>query len=314
MAAVAVAFQHHREDHRVSQAVGNAVLPAQGVGQCVNIPHIGAGEGHPSAVGRPEHPLPGLQVAAVLHRPAQVAHNQRHRLLGHGPGQLVGGVADVGLHRVGQRVHAGGGGDHGRQAQGQLGIQHRAEGNQRKVIDGILVVGFAVGDDGGQGGLAAGTGGGGHGNEQRRGLQHLQQAPHFLQALARPGDARAHGLGAVHGGAAAHRDDGLAAPIDVPLAGRLHLMDGRVGGLLLNHHAGDGRLLQACFQARRQPQAAHPLIRHQQRGGNPVLPQHGNHVLHGAEGLGLPVGKQRQRQAEAPLKPPAVHRPEQLHP
>lgn len=112
----AVFLQKVGQNNRVSESVGNAVLPTQGVGHPVDIAHIGAGERHPSAVGGLEHGLPGGQVAAIGIGLGQVLHNQAGGLFRHPPGQLGGGAANIGLNGVSEGVHAGSGGDERRKA------------------------------------------------------------------------------------------------------------------------------------------------------------------------------------------------------
>ena len=51
---------------------------------------------------------------------------------------------------------------------------HKAAGDQAQVVDGVLVV-IRAGDHGGDGGLRAGTGGGGYGDKGRNGAAHLQE-------------------------------------------------------------------------------------------------------------------------------------------
>src|SRR5699024_6715291 len=98
----------------------------------------------------------------------QVGKDQLYGLDGGGAGALGGGTANVGFHRVGQRVHAGGGRQVRRQAQRHVGVQHRIMRDQRKIVDGVFVVDLFVGDHGGQRRLAAGAGRRRHGDQQRQ--------------------------------------------------------------------------------------------------------------------------------------------------
>ena len=65
---LAVKLQDVGQQHRVGQAVGDVVLPAQGVGHRVDVAHIGLGKGAARQEGRPQHVGPGLHVAGRRRR------------------------------------------------------------------------------------------------------------------------------------------------------------------------------------------------------------------------------------------------------
>ena len=76
---------------------------------------------------------------------------------------------------MGQGVHCGVDGIALRQTEGQGGIEDGGKRDGLRVEDLALAVGLGLADDGGDGGLAAGTGGGGHGDEQQGLLFYLQE-------------------------------------------------------------------------------------------------------------------------------------------
>ena len=67
------------------------------------------------------------------------------------------GLVGVGFHRMGQSIHACGGGGVGRKSHGQLRVQDRVFRRQEGIVDGGLPVGFGIGDDRRHGGLGAGS-------------------------------------------------------------------------------------------------------------------------------------------------------------
>ena len=214
---------------------------------------------------------------------------------------------------MGHCVHAGGGGQLGRQADGDLRVQQRIGRDQGKVVDGIFVVGLAVGDNGGQRRLAAGAGGGGHRDQQRQRPHHVQQALHLCQRLVRPGDARAAGLGAVHAGPAAKGDDGPAAGIQIQPAGGLHVGHGGVGHRIVKDGHANVRFGQGVLQRAGQAVAADALVGDQQHLADVFPRQQLGHALHALQQFWLPVGQKRQRDAEHQLERAAVQFADRIH-
>lgn len=117
----------------------------------------------------------------------EIFKDKFHGLEGIFPGAVGGGVADIGLHGVGQGIHSGGGGDERWQAKCHLRVQHRVVRNQEKVVDGIFVSAFIVGDDGSQSGLAAGACGSGNGDEKGQLMADFEDSFHFGETLFRAG-------------------------------------------------------------------------------------------------------------------------------
>lgn len=122
----AIRLQHDGQQHRVGQTVGDVVLSANGVGHGVHIADVRLGEGDARLVGGYQHIGAGGAVGSVPIGLFDVVYDELHRILGQRAGFPVGAVADVRLHGVGQRVHAGRRRQGGRQGEGDLGIQHRS--------------------------------------------------------------------------------------------------------------------------------------------------------------------------------------------
>ena len=214
---------------------------------------------------------------------------------------------------MGQGVHAGGGGDEGREAHSDGGVQHGVVGNEGKVVDGVLVVALRVGDDGGQGGLAAGTGGGGYGDGERGGQQDLEKAPHLPHALPRSGDPGAHALGAVHYRAAPHSDDGPGPRLQVEPPPLLHVLDGGVRHGAVIYGAGNTRSLQVLLQGGGEAQTADRAVGNQQHRAHLLLLKQRRDGAQPLQRHRLPIGQQGQSDAEHGLKSSAIGSPEYIH-
>ena len=74
---------------------------------------------------------------------------------------------DVSHVVVRQGIHSGGGGQMRREGEGNSRIQHSIVGDHGEVVHGVFVVGLCVGDHSGGCCFAAGTGGGGNGDQRR---------------------------------------------------------------------------------------------------------------------------------------------------
>lgn len=130
----------------------------------------------------------------------------------------------------GDGVHAGGRGEHGRQAQRQLGI---ANGHARHEVPGVKAELAPVLDDedGAARHLAAGAAGGGHGHDGGDFVGDAVAAAFdggVVPEWAGMGGGDGNALGAIDGRAAAHGDQAIAAVLLVKLGGRAH---GRFGGV-----------------------------------------------------------------------------------
>ena len=151
-------------------------------------------------------------------------------------------AAPVALQRVGQGVKAGVHGGAGRDADGHERVDDGAAGHEDRVVDGLFL--RSVGDHGDLGHLAAGAGGGGHGDDRKALVREgALAAVVFLGLAVAQGDGRGE-LGGVQRAAAADTDDGVG----LRLAAELHgLNDAGELGVLLDaaEDADDGGVLLA---------------------------------------------------------------------
>ena len=144
-------------------------------------------------------------------------------------------------------------------------------------------------------------------------MQHLQKAFHLIQGLFGPHDAGTHGLGTVHGRAAAESDQPLAAVFQVQFPGFLHVGHGGVGHGTVVDHTADMGSLELLFQVGGQAQAMHTGIGDQHDAINAMLPQHGGHTADAFDQFGLAVGQKGQRNAHAQLKSTAENLLDNVH-
>ena len=129
-----------------------------------------------------------------------------------------------------------------------------------------------AGDHGGDGGLRAGAGSGGYGDEGRDAAAHLQKPGQLGQGLTGAGHQRRRGLGGVHGTAAAHGHQTVAALTAVQRGGGLHGGRRRVRpdigeqdiALQLRQHLPEGGI-GALAAAGRHQRAADAVLRQQGR-------------------------------------------------
>ena len=217
-------------------------------GRPVELQHIGHGDGVGEAVMRVEgrahrmrqrmdgaqplleggrahlrgrqHVAARLDVAAVLDRTRQVLLHQPHALDGDAFGiGMVAGRA-VGFEAVDEGIHAGAGGELGRQADRQLGIGNDDRRHHLGMEDHLLGVRLLVGDHRGAAGLRAGAGGRRHGDRgidpgrigARPPVADILEVPHRPRLAGHEGDR----LGGVDARAAAPGDHA------VMLAGAQH--------------------------------------------------------------------------------------------
>ena len=313
MAARAVEVEHVGADHGVGQAVRDAVLPAERVRHAVHVPHVGLGEGRTGTEGGVQHALARLDVAPVVVGALEEGADEAHGVLGVGARLLGGGAADVGLDRVHERVDARGARDLPGQAERGAVVEHRHARDERKVVDGVLVVGLAVGDDGGQRGLRAGARRGGHRHEQGQALAHTQDAAHLGDGLVGLGDTRAGRLGAVHRGAAAKGDERIATLFEIERPGRLDVVDRGVCHRFVEHRVGDAvggkRFLEVVDEA----QGVDHLVGHDERMLGTLALEQAGHLVDRLEDLGLPVGQKRQREPQNGLEGATVRLAQRVH-
>src|SRR5699024_5029229 len=116
-------------------------------------------------------------------------------------GNDAGALGDVPLNGVGQRVHAGGGGQTLGHRSHHVGVHHSDLGDVVGVHADELALLLHVGDDVVDGDLGGGAGGGGHGDGEHRvllGGGDALQAAHVGEFRVVGDDA--DGLGGIHGG------------------------------------------------------------------------------------------------------------------
>ena len=272
----------------------------------MDVAHIGFRKGHARAVGGFQHSLAGRLVLSVLVSRLQMLVDQAHGLLRHRPGFLRGGASDIGLHRMGQGVHAGGGCDLGRQAHRLMIVQHRVKRNQAEIIDGVFIMLLAIRDDGRQGRLAARSRRGGNRDQKWEPLMYLQKALHLADTLPGLRDPRARRLGAVHGGAAAKGDNSLGSIFQIKLPRLFHVPDRRIGHRPVVDAAVDAALLQGLLQEIRKPHGTDPWVRNQHHGVHLPFPADTWNLFYRMQKLRLPVGQEGQSRPEDLLKDSAV--------
>ena len=194
----------------------------------VNVAELGPGKRN-TGKGRAEHHVAGsLFVIAGGDKLADVAADELHRLFGHSIGEGVRHLGDVGFLSVDKSVNAAGRRDLGGDGHDELGIEQGVAGDQVVADDGHLEVGLRVGDDGGGGHFAAGTGGGGDRDHRDNRTGNLAEAG-IVGDLAAVSGKQANGLGDVHRAAAAEGDDALSTAALVNFEGSVHVVDGGVG-------------------------------------------------------------------------------------
>ncbi len=161
--------------------------------------------------------------------------NHRHCLFRHRTCLTGGASSDIRLHRMRERIHARGGSDRLGQTQGNPIVQHGIMRNEGKVVDGILVVLFAVGNHRRKSRFATRTCRGRHGNQRRQFLPDAQQAFHLTHRLVRLDHTCARDFGTVDGRTATESDNRLTGIVEVHLACLFHVVNGRIGyGLIIN--------------------------------------------------------------------------------
>ena len=182
------------------------------------------------------HALTGLHVLRLPVGGEQMLAHQLDGLFGRRVGEVVGGGGHQGLHRVGEDIDAGVGGDGGGHTGGEHSVQNGHIGQEAVLHQGVLDLLLRVGDDGKAAHLGASAAGGGH--------RDKLAVPH----VAGLGGEEDDGLGRIDGGAAAEGDDsvGLELQNGVHTPGDggnvrvgLHLVENAVLRPGLIQHIGD---------------------------------------------------------------------------
>ena len=224
--------------------------------------------GHAAEGRGVRHPRARLEVGAVGDGALEPGGDQLDRLEGHGVVEELVVVARVALDRVRQRVHARRGGDRRRQPEHELGVDdggvRRDEGG---AADVELDLAARVGDHRPERHLAAGAGGGRHGDQRRDAALDGIVPPLVLRDRAAVGGHDADRLGDVHGRAAAHGHEAVAALGRVQVGGRVDEVDVGVG-----HHLGeDDRVGSSVDDAGGEAGGDDALVRDQERPAHAEL-------------------------------------------
>ena len=219
----AVILQNDGENDSVCQSVRRIIQPAERMGNRMDVADARAGEGDACLERSKQHFLPRFKIVSVHICPFQIPEDRRRRLFRAAVGLLRCAVdADVCLHRVRKRVHAGLRRCRRRKVLGEHGVEHSEARHEAEIHDGVLVVRFFVGDNGGDRRLRAGTGRCRHGDERRESVHDLEKPRHLLHGTVGAHDARRGSLGRVHRRAAAHGKETVAALGEIPFP---HLLD-----------------------------------------------------------------------------------------
>ena len=204
---------------RAAEAVAEAVHAAEALLEGHRALHAGA-----------HHVEARLAVTAVLRRALDVRPAALEAVDRNAVRRRIDRRSHEGLHAVRDRVHAGGCGEEGRQAQRELGI---AKGGLRHEMPAVKAQLAAVVDDDDRAArdLAAGACGRGHGDQRSDPFADLRAAAFDRRVgRERSGMRRRdrHALGEVDAGAATDRDQAVAAFGDVDVGRR---PDGALGGI-----------------------------------------------------------------------------------
>eukprot|EP01136_Pigoraptor_vietnamica_P026131 Opistho-1_new@80849 len=296
-------LQNHGQRERAGDAVRQAVAQRHLVGNGMRQRGLGVGEGHAGLQRRQCHAAAQLYVAQVAHQARQHVQDIAHGADGEGVGHRVGVDVPDRFQRMRQRIQAALQRDRGRQREHQLGVDHGDTGPGLRQVQRILLLPLTVPDRGPGRDLAAGAGGGGHGDQ---GLDHMrvecspggQQVDQFLETAA--GRADHQRLGGVDRAAATDGHDHLHVRVVAP---EVFISLGQFGHVRVGQHAVDhaGQLrAEHTLEPRQQTElpglrkgdqgglAAPQQFRQRQQGPLPV------HALHGVEvvcGHGVPLGR-----------------------
>ena len=165
---------HRRQEHRVQRAVVQLrVDAAQRMAQRMHAaqPLL---EGQRALRRGAHHLQPRVAVAAVARGALDVRPAARQAVERDAVGRRVEGRRHEGFHAVRDRVHAGGRGQQRRQAERELGVADRGLGHQVPGMEAELAP-VVEDDDRAARHLAAGAGGGGHGDQRHAGVGDLRR-------------------------------------------------------------------------------------------------------------------------------------------
>ena len=112
----AISLKNGRQQDGIGQSMGDAVFPAQRMGDGMDLSHIGFGKGTSGIVGSGQHAFAGTDIRTVPKGLVQAGENQMNGFPGSFPGIPGGRIPNVGFDGVGECIHAGGGSEKWRQA------------------------------------------------------------------------------------------------------------------------------------------------------------------------------------------------------
>ena len=161
---------------------------------------------------------------------------------------------------MGQRVHAGAGCDERRETHCDFRVKNRIPWDQRKIVDGVFMSCFRIGDNGGDGCLTAGTGCSRNGDEKRQLCVYFQNAFHLCQRFIRAGNLYADSFGTVDAGAAAKSDDGGTVTGMIKRCRLINIDCRRICDSFIVDDIGDMILAQRFFQPAEHTEIGDTLV------------------------------------------------------
>ena len=174
---------------------------------------------------------------------------------------------------MGQRIHARGRGDPGRQAEHDVRIERYGDRNELVVDDGELAFGHRIGDHRDDRDLGSRAGGGRNGEERRHGAADLEIAVERLRIAAFRA-ACDDGLRRVDRRAAAHREHRIRTRSS-QAGNTLHDdVDGRIRLDLGEDLRGDAGLFQGGQHRIDDPELEEHRVRHHQNGAHAAVGDH----------------------------------------
>lgn len=226
----AVRFEDIRKDDCVRKTVRHAVFTAEGVCYRVYVTDVCTSEGFACEVRRVLHIVTCGEVLGFVVCEFEVFADEFDCidcvLLG------LRGVfsADIRFDRVSQCVHTRGGGDVRRKTDGKFGVHNDVSRNEERIVDGVLLVSFGIGDNRRKGCFGTGTGSGRNRNEGcGEFLHYLDESFHLRNGLVGFRYSCADDLRAVHCGTAAECDDDVTVVLFEHFETVFDIADGRIG-------------------------------------------------------------------------------------
>ena len=184
-----------------------------GGSEAVHRPQAGVGEGQAAKQARQRHVFARRGIGPIMKRDTQRAPGAAQALGTETVGEGIRAARDKWLDELREGVEAGAGGERGRQAGGEPGIDEGQPRQQERTAQADLEPVGGRQEHGIARDLGARAGGGGNGNTGRGGLREgMRPADDFekVEEFAGVGEQRGNGLGRVERAATAETDDELA--------------------------------------------------------------------------------------------------------